>query len=95
MPRAAAVVLVAVLAAGCSNGSAGYSDKVERDFVGGCTSSGASKKVCACVYDRLVDDVPFEDFEALDARRDEHPGYLSPELRRFAVDCATEDVLGS
>jgi hypothetical protein len=94
MPRTAAAVLVALLAASCSTGPDGYSDKVEKDFVGGCTSSGATKKVCRCVYDHLVEDVPFEDFEALDARRDEDPGYLSPELRRFAVDCATDDVLG-
>jgi hypothetical protein len=92
--RAVAAVICALLLAGCSDGPSGYDGKVERDFIGGCRSGGASTPVCQCVFDRIVDDMPFATFKALDERREDEPGYLSPELRRFAVDCATEDVLG-
>ena len=69
---AAAVLLLA--ACGSSGEPTSYDDTVETNFTSGCEKaaesdhaiSPAAKQYCACAYSRLVTEISFDDFKALD-----------------------------
>jgi hypothetical protein len=90
--RAIAVGVAVLVLIGCSDAESEYTDKVQRELISSCTAAGESEDVCACVYEHLEDDVPFEELRRIDEERRDDPTYLPAELRELAVDCATETL---
>ena len=46
-------VLVLILSAGCSD----KNSKFKAEYMEGCVASGTSKSICACVYDKMGNDI--------------------------------------
>ncbi len=91
--RAIVVVGAALLVfGGCGNADSDYTDEVQQNLIGSCTAAGESEDVCTCVYERLEEEVPFEELRRIDDQRRDDPTYLPAELRELAVDCATESL---
>ena len=71
-----ACVAVVVLLAACgeSGEPTSYDDTVEGNFIRGCEVAAeadaairpVAPKYCACAYERLVAEIPFDDFKSLD-----------------------------
>jgi len=51
----------------------GCGSKTEKDFMAGCTNSGASKSVCGCIYQELKEDL---------ATGEDEPTYLQSSVFR-------------
>jgi hypothetical protein len=52
----------------------GCTSKSERDYISGCRSSGASKEVCSCTYDKLQSSYDSDVFEKIEK------GYMPPDF---------------
>jgi hypothetical protein len=88
----ATTALAAALLVACGDDrSTGYDERVEAEFLQACTSA-TPEPVCRCLYDRIVDEVPFERFEEVD-RRLSDPDALPADIEALAVRCATEDAV--
>lgn len=67
---AVAVVLAAaigVVVASSGGDEGGYSSATEENFLAACTADGGEpvEPVCACMYDEIVENVPYDRFEAV------------------------------
>lgn len=94
---AAAVVL---LATGCStvpsNTPESYEDTTpegtgsdtEANFMQGCTAAGGDEDYCQCFYQRVVEEVPFDEFQSADDALADDPEDVPPEFEEFAEACA-------
>lgn len=65
---ALAVVVVAIAAAVRPRPQADYDDATRARFVDACMTNGGEpvRNICVCVYDRIVQTVPFDRFEVID-----------------------------
>lgn len=69
-----AVVAVVLVAAAITavllapSDASGYSDEVEENFLAACTADGGDdvEPVCACLYEAIVDTIPYDRFEEVD-----------------------------
>jgi hypothetical protein len=73
----------------------GYTAEVEAAFVGSCSPSGG-EATCQCAWDAIVEQIPFEDFAAMDQQIREDPSLATdpealatnfPELQEIMTDC--------
>jgi hypothetical protein len=73
----------------------GYTDEVEAEFVGACSASGG-EATCQCAWDAIVEQIPFEDFAAMDQQIREDPTLATdpdalatnfPELQEIMTGC--------
>lgn len=82
--------LVALVAAGCSDGDPeGYGPEVRRDFVEECTGAGTPEDICGCFYDSVEAEIPFERYEQIDARIQDG-GEVPTDVADLAAACAAE-----
>ncbi len=74
----------------------GYTDEVEAAFVGNCSETGGDDPACQCAWEAIVEQIPFEDFAAMEARLIEDPTLTSdrerlaaefPELTTIMTNC--------
>jgi len=90
-------VLAALLAlASCGQPqSAGYPPEIELNFRNACEAQSPPDGVCSCVWQRIVAEVPPEDFIALErlpmTERLEHP--LTEQINNFALACTPEPAI--
>ena len=63
----------------------GYTDDVEAAFVGNCSETGGNDPVCQCAWEAIVEQIPFEDFAAMEARLIEDPS-LTTDTERLAAE---------
>lgn len=84
------LVLVSVLALGaCNPQPASYPPGVEMNFLNSCTAQGSSEELCRCIWDRVENGVPPNDFAALELlpgpEREAHP--LMAQIRGYREAC--------
>lgn len=107
-PRSSASLAAVVLGLGLLVGCAGqqapgnYSDKVERDFLKGCTATATgddasfdAAEYCQCTYDALSAEdggVDFDTFKQVNDDQVEEPGPLPAEFQAIADDCLAEQT---
>jgi hypothetical protein len=96
---ALSVALAAALTglAGCGDrGPNGYDDSVRRTFLEACEAT-KSTALCRCLYDRIVDQIPFDRFEEIDrelSATDAKARDVPDDLAALAIGCATDEVIG-
>jgi actin-like ATPase involved in cell morphogenesis len=101
---ALAVIVIAVTRGGGSDGSesgggdtdggsstdeggSGYTAEVEQEFMGECVP-GLGQAVCECSYDLIVETIPFERFQEIDAALAEDNTLEFEELTAVRSECA-------
>ena len=62
----------------------GYTDEVEAAYVSSCSASGG-EAACECSWDAIVEQIPFEEFEAIEAQIVDDPT-LATDPTRFAEE---------
>lgn len=67
-------MLLGLMLAGCGS-------KAEKDFMAGCTNSGAAKSVCSCIYGELKSDI---------ATGEDEPSYLQSPVFKTRRDEAMQ-----
>src|SRR5690606_31009396 len=86
-----AAAALAVLFTGCasvpSNTPDAYGEVTEDNYLSACEASGASSADCQCLYDAIVETVPFEDFEDFEDRVAEDPTDVPGPYRDIVDDC--------
>jgi actin-like ATPase involved in cell morphogenesis len=75
--------------------TSGYTEEIEAEFVGACSASGG-EATCECAWDAIVEQIPFEDFAAMDQQIREDPTLATdpdalatnfPELQEIMTGC--------
>lgn len=87
--RRVAVALVAFgLLASCGDDAPDdYSLATEQAFIDQCAEA-ADRQECRCIYLRIADEIPYDRFVELDARRANDPTFIPEEIEQIALDCA-------
>lgn len=57
-------IQTSILIIGCSLLTLGSASKTEREFLGGCQSTGMERSVCKCVYEKLESKYGEEQFKS-------------------------------
>jgi hypothetical protein len=75
----------------------GYNAELEASFMSQCAPAAAGAPdpdgMCQCAYDKIVETIPFEEFQAYDEALREDPNAPAPEgLQESITECATEAV---
>jgi len=67
---AVAALVVGLVAVRRDTAASDYSDRDRADFLAACTADGGPpvQGTCECIYERLVDQVPYERFREIDAQ---------------------------
>ncbi len=94
----ALVVAVLLVAAACTPSGApeDYDATTEENFIEACEANGAEQAtdvaaVCRCSYDRIVAQIPFEDFESFDDElRDDINAQFDDQISAIVADCIRE-----
>lgn len=92
---AVAVAVVALVVIRRDRSTAAYSDRDRSDFLAACTADGGQpvQGTCECIYERLVDQVPYDRYREIDARlaaEDTGPGQpleLPDDVRDLVAGC--------
>ena len=71
-----------------------YTTNLQNDFVTAC-KTGVQENVCRCAIDKIVDEVPFEDFKAFADLRKEHPDAESPSWLTARVQACQDQLSGA
>jgi hypothetical protein len=58
-------------------------------------SEAAATDQCECVYARIVDEIPFDDFQKYDTQLNEDPTDVPAKYEEFAQDCASGEGGGT
>ena len=92
------IVVVALQGGGDENGggasgttddpASGYTAAVETEFKSECIDAGGTDAICGCSWDQVVETVPFERFEEIDAALAEDPTQEFEELTTIAEECS-------
>jgi hypothetical protein len=61
---------------------------VETEFKSECIDAGGTDAICGCSWDQVVETVPFERFEEIDAALAEDPTQQFEELTTIAEECS-------
>lgn len=83
-----------VLAGACSGDDEpnAYNDETESNFIESC-AAGGDEATCQCMYDKIVETVPFEEFKALDEELQDNPNAQLPDgLTEAMTSCVTGTV---
>jgi hypothetical protein len=75
----------------------GYNDELEQSFMSQCAPAAAGAPdpdgMCQCAYDKIVETIPFEEFQAYDEALREDPAAAAPAgLEEAITGCAAEAV---
>ena len=79
------IILVALIARRSDDGAQSYTTEVRSDFVSSCQKNN-NADVCECTIDKLVADVPFEDFKAFSDEVAADPDAERPDWLTSAVE---------
>jgi hypothetical protein len=92
-----ALLLVALVASGCSDDGTPDRAATERMFLETCAPSGEpeEERVCRCAFDRIADDLTDEELRDLDRRVRGGPESIPPEITEAALECAAEPLTPS
>jgi hypothetical protein len=92
-----AAALALVLLAGCTGRPrtpTGFGEATEKNFRQGCTQSikdegiDAPADYCTCVYEAIVDSIPFDEFKEINSKLSENPQQLPDRLLKIRDGCA-------
>ncbi|HEX6423131.1 MAG TPA: Hsp70 family protein [Acidimicrobiales bacterium] len=72
---------------GTDEAASGYTDAVEQEFMDECVP-GPGQAFCECSYDLIVETIPFERFQEMDAALAEDPTIEFEELTAIQSECA-------
>lgn len=72
---------------GTEEPASGYTAAVEAEFKSECVDSGGTEAICACSWDEVVETIPFERFEEIDAALNEDPEQEFEELTAVWEAC--------
>lgn len=64
--RSARFVFALLLFAACSPKEGGYPDQVRENFVTACSEGGAPEDTCACMFDEIEENIPFDEYAELE-----------------------------
>jgi hypothetical protein len=92
------ILVVAMQGGGDENGgggsgttedpASGYTPAVETEFKSECLDSGGTDAICGCSWDQVVETIPFERFEEIDAALAEDPTQEFEELTAVGEECS-------
>ena len=97
--RYAVGVALAVLLLGACTGRpptpTSYGDTTQRNFSRGCLAEARQKdsgisdpeQYCKCVYDKIVDTIPFDRFKEVNSDLSDEPGPLPSDLLKIRDSC--------
>ena len=90
------VIAFGLITASCSSAPAGYGPDAEAAFVAGCAPDHAepARSLCTCAYRRLRDQLPFEQYRAIDRQLQQGNGTVPDEVKQ-AVDACNRDTRAS
>jgi hypothetical protein len=90
--------MTALLGAACGDDSPGeYTDATREAFMTGCVEDDADPdlvEVCECTYEQAVEDIPFDEFEAIEQRLGRGQTEVPERISEIILDCIRE-VSGS
>jgi hypothetical protein len=91
------VVLVAAAIAGCSDDpDEGDVDRAltEEAFLETCAPGRTplEERVCRCAFERVADDLTYDELERLDRNLRDDPDDVPPEVTEAALECAAEPL---
>lgn len=72
---------------GTDEAASGYTAAVEAEFKTGCVDKGGTEAICACSWDEIVETIPFERFEEIDAALAEDPTQEFEEIAAVGEEC--------
>ncbi len=93
---AAVALLVVFVLVGCGRADGddqGYSDDTRTSFLEPCIAGlgEEGRDVCECTYDRIADDIPFDEFQRLDrALQGDPDAELPDEIADIVAACAAD-----
>src|SRR5262245_56543620 len=91
-----AIVAILLLLAGCGgggDGGDGYSDDIRAAFLEPCVAGlgEGEVSVCECAYDRISEEIPFDEFEEVDrALQDDPDAELPDQMADIVAACAAD-----
>ncbi len=96
----ALAVAVVIVASACTPSGApdDYDATTEENFIEACEANGAEQAtdvaaVCRCSYDRIVAQIPFEDFESFDEElRDDINAQFDDQISAIVAGCIRESA---
>jgi hypothetical protein len=93
--RPLGLMIVCLLgAAACGDDSPGeYTDATREAFMTGCVEKDSDPDlvdVCACTYDRAVEEIPFDQFESMEQRLSRGQTDVPDALAAIIIDCIRE-----
>lgn len=90
--RIALGLLAALALAACNQQSRAYPPEYEMNFMRTCEPRSDTPGQCACIWDRIEENVPADEFAALDQlpgpQRDAHP--LMQQITGYSLACRAE-----
>ena len=90
MRRAAAAVLVVLVAAGCSKADNGYTEDVKNTFLVSCTHREAQPdQLCRCIFDEIKAQIPFDRYVEFDKQMQKDDKFVPDEYKSIAADCGS------
>jgi hypothetical protein len=94
-PMKQSIAILLALAALCACGqreAKTYPPQYELNFMRACQARGAVASVCSCTWERVVREIPVDDFTAFERMPpgEQAAAPLRSELQRFALECRDE-----
>jgi hypothetical protein len=88
----AVALATAVAAAGCRQAPSDYGAESEEVFLRSCVQNSGEgfADVCRCAYDRIVEEIPWDDFVEIDDALEADDSDLPVNVVRILTDCAAD-----